>query len=251
MAVIAIDPTTGRLADVPAETRNYSGSGPNKDRQEASHPHQFIWRVSSSVTTVYVPDLGADCMRRHTFDATTGTLTDLPSAPATSPGSGPRHLAFHPTHPLAYVINELSNTVSTFSIDDPSPSTPTPTMTPHATPPISILQQGDAIDADKTAGEIAVAPSGRYIYTSQRGYDYITVLKLDDTTKVPTGVVQWYKLRGKGPRHFTLVGEDLMLVGLQYSRMIEILEVDKESGKVKSVGLVEGVPDEPQCLAVF
>ena len=30
------------------------------------------------------------------------------------PGAGPRHLAFHPTRPFVYVINELASTMTVF-----------------------------------------------------------------------------------------------------------------------------------------
>jgi 6-phosphogluconolactonase len=38
------------------------------------------------------------------------------------PGSGPRHLAFHPTLPVAYVLNELTSTIARFDWDGSSSS---------------------------------------------------------------------------------------------------------------------------------
>ena len=60
----------------------------------------------------FVPDLGLDKVLAYRFDAAKGTLTpNDPSALATSPGAGPRHIAFHPNGKWAYVINELDSTV--------------------------------------------------------------------------------------------------------------------------------------------
>lgn len=40
---------------------HFVGSGPNKERQESSHPHQvYLVKHSSSEVEVLVPDLGSD-----------------------------------------------------------------------------------------------------------------------------------------------------------------------------------------------
>jgi 6-phosphogluconolactonase (cycloisomerase 2 family) len=62
-----------------------------------------------------VPDLGLDRLFTYAFDMRTGALTaagylTLPT------GSGPRHMVFHPNKakPYAYLLNELSNTITAF-----------------------------------------------------------------------------------------------------------------------------------------
>src|SRR6516162_3628675 len=48
------------------------------------------------------------------LDAASGKLTpNDPPFVATRAGAGPRHIAFHPKMPLAYVINELGSSVAT------------------------------------------------------------------------------------------------------------------------------------------
>ena len=34
-----------------------------------------------------------------------------------TPGAGPRHMVFHPTLPVVYVINEMHSTVSVYNYD--------------------------------------------------------------------------------------------------------------------------------------
>ena len=52
------------------------------------------------------------------LDAANGKLVpnDPPSV-ATRKRAGPRHIAFHPEMPLAYVVNELDSTVVTYRFD--------------------------------------------------------------------------------------------------------------------------------------
>jgi 6-phosphogluconolactonase len=74
---------------------------------------------------VYVPCLGSDWVRAYTLEDSTGRLAAL-NRPGSGgggnivvlpPGSGPRHLVLHPTLPVAYVINELQNTVARLDWD--------------------------------------------------------------------------------------------------------------------------------------
>lgn len=64
----------------------------------------------------YVPDLGKDLIREFLYDKENGTilteLNTLPSGLCTGKPDGPRYFAFHPTLNIAYVVNELSSTVS-------------------------------------------------------------------------------------------------------------------------------------------
>ena len=63
---------------------------------------------------------------------------------------------------------------------------------------------------DNTGAEIAVAPSGRFVYVSNRGHDSIVTFAVDavDGTLTPIG---WESTQGKKPRFFTLdpAGEKL------------------------------------------
>lgn len=78
------------------------------ERQTKAHPHQvlFDWEGKH----VLVPDLGSDRVWSFSYDENSGRLT-LGSSLAFIPGSGPRHIAFHPNNRWAYVITELKNTI--------------------------------------------------------------------------------------------------------------------------------------------
>lgn len=84
-------------------------------RQADPHSHAlvldpFVGRVA------YVPDLGKDLVREFYYDATEGNiaieLNVMPSGLCTGKPDGPRYFDFHPQYNIAYVVNELSSTVS-------------------------------------------------------------------------------------------------------------------------------------------
>ena len=72
-------------------------------------------------------------MYTYRLDASAGTLASVSQAPVT-PGSGPRHLAFHPSGRYAYLANELGDSVIVCGYDpstgEVSPGQPQPTVPP-------------------------------------------------------------------------------------------------------------------------
>ena len=103
----------GRLQKASA-VRTHEGKGPNAQRQDKPHAHGIY--LDAAERFALAPDLGADRVFVYGYDAAKGALTPH-GAGVLEPGSGPRHLSFHPSGRFAYVINELSSTVSVFGYD--------------------------------------------------------------------------------------------------------------------------------------
>ena len=143
--------------------------GPDGKRQTNSHPHDAVFDPNGRF--VAVPDLGFDRIFVFRLDAANGKLTpNDPPFVATRAGAGPRHIAFHPKMPLAYVINELGSSVATYRFDPQRGSLQ----------PIQILPSTPADYTGNNHGaEIAVAPSGRVVYASNRGHDSIGIFAVD------------------------------------------------------------------------
>jgi 6-phosphogluconolactonase (cycloisomerase 2 family) len=96
--------------------------------------------------------------------------------------------------PLAYVINELSSSVTTYRFDSQR----------GGLQPIQILPSVPAsYTANNTGAEIAVAPSGRVVYASNRGHDSVATFAVDqpEGTLTPVG---WAPTHAKSPRFFCL-----------------------------------------------
>ncbi|WP_035857672.1 lactonase family protein [Cryptosporangium arvum] len=161
----------------------HEGTGPNPERQEGPHAHQIVPGPGGRVTVV---DLGIDRLVHYTF--ADGTLTRVGETPL-PPGTGPRHVAVHPSGRW-YVAGELNSTVVTLADGDVAAITPC-----------------TAVDGPNQASAIAIA--GDHLYVANRGPDTITAFRLDAAgvpepiAEVPTG--------GHWPRDFALVDDGLVV----------------------------------------
>ncbi len=217
----------GRLG-TPASFIQHSGKSIVPSRQ--SGPHAHCMALDASGRFAFVCDLGLDRIMSYRFDATQGTLTaNQPAFTATKPGAGPRHLAFHPKGRQAYVINEINSTIVHYSCD-----TNAGTLTEMQT--VSALPEG--FTGTSTAAEIAVHPSGKFLYGSNRGDDSIAVFNIDAATgnlafleRVPT--------QGRNPRHFAIdPSGKLLFAANQNSGNIVIFNLDPATGKLTPSGKI-------------
>ncbi|MFI7099213.1 lactonase family protein [Streptomyces sp. NPDC050161] len=152
----------------PAAVLRHQGSGPRADRQEGPHAHAV--RADPSGRWLLSVDLGTDSVRCCTLDPTSGTLA-VHAEIRLRPGSGPRHLAFHPGGAFAYVINELVPTV-TVCRWDAAAGTLTPLGETRLLP--------DAPGTPETfASALVLSRDGRFAWAANRGHDSISVLAID------------------------------------------------------------------------
>ncbi|WP_330237834.1 lactonase family protein [Streptomyces sp. NBC_00525] len=184
---VAGDGTLGPVASVLA----HEGSGPVTDRQEGPHAHQVL--PDPSGTWVLGVDLGTDSVRVCALDPATGELRPHGEA-ALRPGTGPRHLAFHPSGRHAYVLNELEPTVTVCRWD-----AATGVLEPVGE---TAVLPGDATGA-RYPSEVVVAHDGRFLWTANRGHDSISVLALDATGEHPS-LVTTVDCGGHWPRDLAL-----------------------------------------------
>jgi 6-phosphogluconolactonase len=238
----------GKLGAATANVHDEGKRGPNKERQEAPHAHWIEQSVSGSV---YVADLGLDRVLRYRFDPGTGALSPGPvrslfsgqlvdfSAKLSS-GTGPRHVVLASRGMDIYVLGELKSTVTAFHVvgfDD---------FVPTSFQKISALPKG--FSGRNDAAEIALHPSGKFLYTSNRGNDTIAVFSVERrggrlklAANVPTG--------GKEPRHFAIDPTgNYLLAENQLSNNIVVFKIDPATGSLTPTGQVVDVPS-PVCIA--
>jgi len=213
--------------------------GPYKREQGlGAHPHQVAFDASGRF--LISPDKGVDATHIYRLDLASGKLVaNDPPFVKSRYGAGPRHLSFHPSRPFAYLINELDSTVTTYKWDGVRG-----VLTPvHIIPTIPATFVGD-----NTGAEIAVAPSGKFVYVSNRGHNSIATFAVDakDATLSPIG---WEPTQGKKPRFFTLdpAGEKLYVAN-EDSDTIVAFRLDAASGKPVPTGLIIQT-GSPSCIA--
>lgn len=236
VAVLPI--ANGRLA-APVDIVQHQGSSVNADRQTGPHAHGVF--LDQANRYLFVPDLGLDKIMIYRFDSRRGKLSanKEPSLPIT-PGAGPRHLAVHPNGRWAYVINELNSTITAFAYD----------ATRGA---LKEEQTTSSLPADfsgqNSCAEIAVAPSGKFLYGSNRGHDSIVVFAIDP----PAGrlrLVEHVATQGKTPRNFAIdPAGGFLLAANQNSDNVVTFRIDRLSGKLSPTGHVVEIPT-PVCIVM-
>jgi 6-phosphogluconolactonase len=227
VAVLPID-ADGSLGP-PSDLAALGGTpGPHRTEQTTSHPHDIVFDPSGRF--IVVPDKGLDAVFVFTLDATNGKLmaADPASAP-TRRGAGPRHADVHPSRPFVYVLNELDSTLTTYRLD---------AQRGALTPLQVITTLPSSFTGNNTTSEIAVAPSGRFVYASNRGHDSIVTFAVGEATGVLTPLA-WEPTRGKTPRFFAIEppGERLHVAN-QDSDSIVSFAIDPTSGRLTPTGHV-------------
>lgn len=228
----------GRLGS-PA-TVQHSGSSIDARRQERAHAHSAIFDPSNRF--LLVADLGMDKIMIYRLDAARGVLlAHKPPAVEMRPGSGPRHQAFHPNKRFYYVLNELDSTLSVFAYDG---ATTTFSEIQH----ISTLPAG--FSGVSYCAELQIAPSGRFVYASNRGHDSIAVFSIDEQSG-RVSVLGHTSTQGKWPRNFVLApAGDILLAANEHSDTIVTYHVDQRSGSLTPTGHVTNVPS-PVCIRLM
>jgi 6-phosphogluconolactonase len=216
----------------------HSGSGADKERQEGPHAHWI--GVSPDNRFALVADLGLDDVMVYKFDEVHGGLTpNTPPYAEVKPGTGPRHLAFHPNGKFVYLLTEMGSSVTTFAY-----STQKGSLSPLQTVP-ALPKEYSGV---REAAEIVVHPSGKFVYASNRGTaNSIAAYKVDANkgTLTPAGI---FSTKGQIPRNFTIdpTGQ-FLLAANEDSGNIVVFKIDAATGALTPTGQVEEVPS-PVCI---
>ncbi len=229
------------------EGARFGENGPMAARQNGPHPHSAT--ISPDNRFLVVCDLGHDRISIFAIDPATATMTT--SEPHlfsnNRPGSGPRHVVFHPNQRWVYGINELDDSVDHYLW--------TATHGEHgqglltlAGPPVKTI----AIDYPgnkNTAAEVAIAPNGYFLYASNRGENSLVVFTINQDTGALTEL-QRISCGGKMPRHFAIDPTgNWLLCGNQEAGGVTVFRRDGGSGQLS--GPVASLPVPGPMFTLF
>jgi 6-phosphogluconolactonase len=221
-----------------AQTIQDTLTGPVTGRQEKAHVHSTIF--SPDEKYLVVCDLGTDKLSVLHFNA---GADKQPLSPATDsvvtvqPGTGPRHTAFSPNKPYAYVIEELTGTVDAFHYSNGK-------FKPIQH--ISSLPEG--FKGDIGSADIHVAPGGKFLYASNRGDANSIVIYAIDAATGKLTVKGFQSTMGKTPRNFMIdpTGHWLLAAN-QNGKNVVIFRIDQQTGLLTPTGKQIDIP-APVCL---
>ncbi len=213
----SLGPVSGVLKD--------SGHGPNAARQEAPHPHNVVFDPAGRF--IAAADLGTDQVQ--TFRLQDGGLARVSAAPA-APGAGPRHIAFALDAKRLYVVNELNATVTVYAYDAAT-GTIGKTLQTISTEPAGYA-------GPHSTAEIAVHPSGKFLYASNRGHNSIVGYRIDPAT----GLLSVIGYAGQGvsfPRNFVIdpSGKWLYVANQKGDNIVQFA-INPASGELTPTGQV-------------
>ncbi|HEX5414107.1 MAG TPA: lactonase family protein [Chloroflexota bacterium] len=245
---IETDGSLGPTTDVV----EHHGTSVNPDRQDRPHPHSVNFDLAGRFALVC--DLGLDRVFVYRFDANNGKL--IPNDPpwaTTPPGSGPRHLAVHPSGRFVFVINEIDSTLSSFRYDpehgvlttlENVSTIPEGFVGEPYTPDVQVgaAASRPPVVGTNFASDVHVASSGRFVYGSNRGHDSIVIYGFDEAT-ARLSLVGHQSTFGRTPRTFTIdPSGSLMFVPNQGSDNIVSFYVDAATGQLTPTGNVAASP---------
>jgi 6-phosphogluconolactonase len=201
----------------------FTGSGPNKLRQKSPRAHSIYADPENQF--VYACDLGTDNIWIFRRGAK-GELTPAnPPSAKVPPGSGPRHLIFDKD--VVYAVNEMGVTTCVFQRN-------------KRTGALHLLETENNIQGGAKPGtgsaEIALHPSGKWLYVSTRVQDVMTVFRVQQTdgpSKQRLTLVQNIPSPVMFPRSFGLdPSGGWMIVAGQNDNRISVMKIDASSGQL-------------------
>ncbi len=229
----------GRLLGPGRLTEHEGGSRVVARRQESPHPH---WcGFSPDGKFAMVPDLGMDAIVIYRVDAETPAITHHGLAHSV-PGGGPRHMRFSKDGNHIFLLNELALSVTTFAYDASVGTAKQLSTTP------ALPDEVKAQEVFNSASEILVHPSGRFVYSANRGHDSVTAY-LADLATGQLKVTEVEPIRGAWPRNINMdpTGRWLLAAGA-HSNTIAVFAIDQETGALTfQRGSVVNVPG-PICI---
>lgn len=233
-AMLKIQPDGG--LDAPKQIVQHEGSGVNSDRQSGPHVHATV--VSPDNKYLMVPDLGLDKVMIYGLNTKSGSITPAkPPFQMTEAGAGPRHLDFSPNGKFAYLMEEMSGSISVYA---------------YSKGTLKLIQNISALPVDFTgdvgSADIHVSPDGKFLYASNRGGSNNIAIFSVDAKSGELRAIGHQPTLGNGPRNFNFDPTgNFLLVANQNTDEIVIFKRDKVTGLLNDTGKRIGV-SKPVCV---
>jgi 6-phosphogluconolactonase len=224
----------GSLSDA-KQVIQHTGKSIDPTRQTSAHAHMVQFTPDKKF--LICTDLGEDLIYIYNYNPTAkNSVLSVKTVIKTTPGTGPRHLAFSPNGKFAYLVHEFNGNITAFTYRNGNL---------QKIQDISSVEKSFKGKVD--AADIHVSPDGKFLYESNRGdANTINVFSI-----YPTGRLEFVSRTsslGKGPRNFAIdPSGKYLFVAHQNSDEVVIFNRDKATGKLSDSG--NGIKiGSPVCL---
>jgi 6-phosphogluconolactonase len=201
---------------------SYEGSSVHPN-QTTPHAHSAIFSPDNQY--VFIQDLGTDKIRRYRLMLEDNNPQLIEQTPAIQlqPGAGPRHFVFHPSQAMAYLLNELNNTVVVFDYQ---------AADGNLLPKQTLSSLPAHFTGQSSAADIHLTHNGRFLYASNRGHDSLAIFAVHPKTGELT-LVGHQSTLGEHPRNFVISTDDrFLLCANRNSDEIVCFHLDKNTGEL-------------------
>jgi len=221
------DGSIGAIAD----NVKHSGKSENINRQEGPHAHMVSFDGDGKL---YVCDLGIDKVMVYGINDD-GKLKLLENEVINiAAGSGPRHMVFHPSGQYAFVLNELTSTVSLLE-----------KQAGKFVVKKDYLSLDGAFSGLPSAAAIRISNDGKYVFTSDRTVNTISTFEFDVDTLGLKGI---NPCGGTTPRDFNISPSGKWLLSAhQNSHDIVVFKLNAKKGKLKEQAKISEI-ESPTSL---
>jgi 6-phosphogluconolactonase len=223
-----------------AQVIQHYGKGTDTQRQEKAHVHSTFFTPDQHF--VFSADLGMDELMIYRFNKNAAQpLADAQdSIVAILPGSGPRHLAFHPAKPYVYLLEELTGTIDAYHYNNGKLI--------HKQRISSVPEN---FKGDKGSADIHISPDGKFLYASNRGDANNIAIYVIDSASGKLHIKGFQSVLGKHPRNFIIdPGGHFLLVANRDTDNIVVFKINQETGLLKTTGKDIQIPN-PVCLKLL
>jgi len=227
----------GRIDSI-AQSIVFSGKSIHKTRQDASHIHSTVF--SPDCSSLFLADLGSDKIWRckYTTEDKSPLHADYTQFINTVPGSGPRHMTFHPGGQFLYCIGELSGTIDVYLIERFY---------------TKVIQRVNTHPDELTEGfessDIHVSPDGKFLYASNRGKENnIAIFSIESNGSLKT--IGYQSTLGEHPRIFAIdPSGNFLIVSNVHTGNIVVFRRNKTTGLLTNIGEEKGIKN-PSCVRI-
>lgn len=246
-AVVVANYSSGSVASLPVKSDGslaeaasffqHSGSSVNPERQKGPNAHSIV--ISPDNRFALAADLGIDKIMIYKLDVSETKLSPGEAQPFAKmqPGSGPRHITFHPDGRHVYAINELANTVTVFDWNVADG-----TLKEKQT--IATLPAG--FTGKSYTADVKITPDGKHLYGTNRGHDSIACYRIADDGRLT--LVKIEPSQGKGPQNLLVTpdGRWLLCANMPGNNLV-VFAIDAATGALKKAGSPVEMP-MPSCI---
>lgn len=240
--VVLANYSTGSVAALPVRADGslgeatsfvqHEGSSVDPKRQKAPYAHSI--EISPDNRFALSADLGIDKVLIYRLDAAASKLSvnDVQSSVSVEPGSGPRHITFHPNGKSVYLINELKNTVTFFAYQAGSGK-----LTTQQT--ISTLPAD--FDGVTHTADVKITPNGNFLYGTNRGHDSIACYRIGDDGRLT--LIKIEPSLGKGPQNLLITpdGQWVICANMPGNNVV-VFQINSATGELTATGEPVTVP---------